>query len=150
VHLEILPVLDRTKTTRFDQVVGRRVDVETFEEMRIEALLDPRSAYVLTCAAPDADWGTADARVDARLGRERTRAPGAGPGLGPGVEAPVTVGEALLRIGGVSPTREVFVLLPRVAPYLFPPEGVEDETPVDEPVAEPVAAPVDIATGASS
>ena len=150
VHLEILPVLDRTKTTRFDQVVGRRVDVETFDEMRIEALLDPRSAYVLTCAAPDADWGTADARVDARvdarLGRERTRAPGAGPGLGPGVEAPVTVGEALLRIGGVSPTREVFVLLPRVAPYLFPPEGVGGEAPIDEPVA----APVDIATGASS
>lgn len=140
VHLEILPVLDRTKTTRFDQVIGRRVDVEPFDDMRIEVLLDPGSAYVLTCAAPDAQWGSADARIDARLGDDGggggRAAVGPGVGLGPDVETPATVGEALMRIGGPSPTREVFVLLPRVAPYLYPPNGtLESAEPATPPVA---------------
>jgi hypothetical protein len=137
LHLELLPVLDQSRSNRLGQILGRRAfSGERFEQVGVELLLDAGYAYVLTCAAPDAAWEVpvADVDVDARTGRATPTRESRRPRFGPDAIAPPTMGETLLRLEVAPAQREVLVLVPRIAPHLFPPQSAQP--PAAQAVAE--------------
>ncbi len=112
LHVEIVPHYRRAHgETRLPLIAGRpQRHGERLVSMRIDALLRAGSAYVLVGASPGMSWPG-----------DPPRAPVGPPsGLGPEGQPPPAVGELLLSGGRGLHSRGILVLVPVIAPELFP------------------------------
>jgi len=131
LRLQMLGQHDRSRPSRLDRMMGRRVfEGRRLTSISLDLLLEAGWAYVLTCERPSVEWEPVEAdaaaaepsageseEADENGGRD-----GPPSGAGPDVLAPLTVGEVFFRIETMPPARELLVFVPRIPESLFPPE----------------------------
>jgi hypothetical protein len=116
--LELLPRYNRSRASRLDQMLRRRVfEGELFTSMNVELLMEPGWAYLLMFESPSVIWAGQDDSSSAATGSPRSI-----PSAGPEAVAPLTVGEILLREDTFPPHRQVLLFVPRIPPRAYPPE----------------------------
>jgi hypothetical protein len=137
LHLDLLPRHERSSPGDWRQIAGPSnhptSDHESFETARVDMLLQPGTAYILTggtAAELDDEADPVDRAPTAGGTLPRMGPPS--DGLGPEAATPLTIGEMLLRTPMRAPRRTMLIFVPRIPPDLLRDhealaEGTEDE-----------------------
>lgn len=142
-HLEVMPQYRPPAPASLGRLRAgpRHPGGEWLDSLAIELLLEEGFAYVLAGESPHVAWPQIDGRQPGGAGRtsEGDRPDPSNPGfrgpsdrVGPEGAPPTTVGELLLAGEPGRPGRGILVLVPKVAPHLFPPDRRSDQPAAGE------------------